>query len=146
MSYTHPEPGFFHLLLWRRSIYLSVAIQRIAMSHKRSSPKQSPVPYAGFYVTHQTSPQKVRKEAASKHSWSAPLEFGQERKKESTQPQDVRIFLFNLKQLQQYHSQPFPSQILSKTLTVLQANNSEWCKVNQYRHFQDTTVKPLKSE
>lgn len=68
-----------------------------------------------------------------------------ERKKESTQPQ-VRIFLFNLKQLQQCHSQPCSSQILSEMLTVLQANNSEWCKVNQYRHFKDTTVKPLKSE
>lgn len=102
-------------------IFIFFSIHRSAVSHKK--PKFLQIflfPMQVFSVKHQTWPQRVRKEAAPKHTQSIPLQFRQERKKqESTQSPDVRIFLFNLKQLQQCLSQPFWSQT-----NILQTVNS----------------------
>lgn len=68
------------------------------------------VPYAGFFqVKHQMLPQRVRGSIKTHSVYSSSVQTGI-KKQESTQSPDVRIFLFNLKQLQQRHSQPFSSQ------------------------------------
>lgn len=68
------------------------------------------VPCAGFFqVKHQTWPQRVRGSIKTHSVYSPSVQTGI-KKQESTQSPDVRIFLFNLKQLPQCHSQPFSSQ------------------------------------